>query len=241
MPCCPAGHITCSPCLAKLKRQGKGEGPICRKPMGEGKSALAKVVIEHMEHQCSLEGCQDMVAFEGYKEHQASCQYRLAICPSKNPACKKMVPFCKLEEHAKACPGIIVKENLKQGKIVWLPENMVKGNKQGSDLTWTSEIFSGSRGRVFFFMMSRIHNLYTLEVVMLGNEEDCKKYIMEVSVKSPDSYTDDIQARFRPRPIGPTNDTDGFCLTFKQKTLAKFWRYNMAKKGYEFMVSVRAV
>ena len=48
VPCCPSGHIICSPCLERLRREGRGGCPTCRVPMGEGKSLLAKVVIEHM-------------------------------------------------------------------------------------------------------------------------------------------------------------------------------------------------
>ena len=48
VPCCPSGHITCSPCLERMRGEGKEECPTCRVPMGEGKSLLAKVVIEHM-------------------------------------------------------------------------------------------------------------------------------------------------------------------------------------------------
>ena len=92
VPCCPSGHITCSPCLEKLRGKGEVECPTCRLPLGKGMSLLAKVVIEHMKHQCSLEGCQEMVAFEGYKEHQEACSYRLVVCPGWGQDCL-MVPF----------------------------------------------------------------------------------------------------------------------------------------------------
>ena len=56
MPCCPVGHLTCSPCLERLgtqARQGRVECPTCREPMGEGRSSLARIVIENMAHQCT--------------------------------------------------------------------------------------------------------------------------------------------------------------------------------------------
>jgi len=105
VPCCPHGHITCSPCLARLRRDGNMECPTCREPMGEGKSILAKVIIEHMEHECSHEGCQEVLAFEDYKEHQVSCRYRLVMCPGSDLVCKKHVPFCEVEDHARNCEG----------------------------------------------------------------------------------------------------------------------------------------
>ena len=95
VPCCPSGHITCSPCLERLRGEGRGGCPTCRVPMGEGKSLLAKVVIEHMEHQCSLQGCEEMVAFEGYREHQATCEHRLVVCPGASQCCKPWCPSAR--------------------------------------------------------------------------------------------------------------------------------------------------
>ena len=92
VPCCPSGHITCSPCLEGWRREGREECPTCRVPMGEGKSLLAKVVIENMEHECRMEGCKEMVAFKDYRRHQEACTYRLVICPSWGQDCP-MVPF----------------------------------------------------------------------------------------------------------------------------------------------------
>ena len=91
VPCCPAGHITCSPCLERWRGEGNEECPTCRLPMGEGKSLLARVVIEHMEHECSLEGCQAMVAHEGYKRHQEECSYRLVICSGSGLTCTNIL------------------------------------------------------------------------------------------------------------------------------------------------------
>ena len=56
VPCCPSGHITCSPCLERLRlqaRPGRVKCPTCRAPMGEGESLLARIVLENMDHQCS--------------------------------------------------------------------------------------------------------------------------------------------------------------------------------------------
>merc|ERR1719348_1282930 len=36
VPSCPSGHLICSPCLLKMKKEGKGDNcPSCRAPMGE--------------------------------------------------------------------------------------------------------------------------------------------------------------------------------------------------------------
>jgi len=82
-----------------MRREGKRECPTCRVPMGEGKSLLAKMILENMEHECSLEGCEAMVAHEEYQRHQEACSFRLVICPGSNITCTEMVAFIDLEEH----------------------------------------------------------------------------------------------------------------------------------------------
>ena len=97
VPCCPAGHITCSPCHEMIRGEGRRECPTCRLPMGEGKSLLAKIILENMDHECSLEGCKAMVPHQEYKTQEA-CMFRMVICPGNNYTCKKMVAFCEVEE-----------------------------------------------------------------------------------------------------------------------------------------------
>ena len=46
MPCCPAGHLTCAPCLQALKKKGKKTCPLCRGPLGKGKSLLSSAIMK---------------------------------------------------------------------------------------------------------------------------------------------------------------------------------------------------
>jgi len=86
--------------------EGKLECPTCRVPMGEGRSALAKVVIEHMDYECSFAGCEVKVASKDYRRHQESCQHRLVQCPSTNPLCSAIVAFCEVDDHTSTCEGV---------------------------------------------------------------------------------------------------------------------------------------
>ena len=58
VPCCPNGHFTCIPCLGKMRDRGSMQCPTCRVKMGTGKSCLAKVLIENVDHLCIFELCQ---------------------------------------------------------------------------------------------------------------------------------------------------------------------------------------
>ena len=53
MPCCPAGHLTCAPCLQALKKKGKKTCPLCRGPLGKGKSLLSSAIIKTIEEERS--------------------------------------------------------------------------------------------------------------------------------------------------------------------------------------------
>ena len=52
MPCCPAGHLTCAPCMMALKK-GKKNCPSCRGPLGKGKSLLSSAIIKTIEEEQS--------------------------------------------------------------------------------------------------------------------------------------------------------------------------------------------
>ena len=52
MPCCPAGHLTCAPCLQALKKKKK-TCPSCRGPLGKGKSLLSSAIIKTIEEERS--------------------------------------------------------------------------------------------------------------------------------------------------------------------------------------------
>ena len=230
VPCCPSGHITCSPCLGKLRAEGKLECPTCREPMGESKSALAKVVIESMEHECSFQGCDELVAFKDYKKHQVTCEHRLVVCPAVG--CDKTEPFCHMLDHARDCQGICIGDKI-NGDVFSVDKFAMQA--------WRSPMFEadGPAGKIFFLRVQKVNSMFSLEVVMLGTQEECEEYTMEVSVINPDTETVAIKASFKPRPIVATNDTDDFSLTFKQVSLAKMLKYNKERKRLDFIVSVQ--
>ena len=118
VPLCPNGHVTCSTCMDLMRSEGRTDCPTCRVDMGDGKSILAQVIVEHVDHECGLDGCFEQVAntfyltkirqnnfllslqvpFHSLGEHEQLCVHRLVLCPGSNELCNKMVPSCKVWE-----------------------------------------------------------------------------------------------------------------------------------------------
>ena len=55
IPCCPAGHIMCRSCRARVLHC-----PTCRRQLGDNTSSLAAALIERVKHRCQYSefGCQ---------------------------------------------------------------------------------------------------------------------------------------------------------------------------------------
>merc|ERR1712129_181619 len=213
----------------------------CREPMGKGKSLLAKMVIESMEHECSLEGCNAMVTHQDYKMHQEACGYRIVICPG-SLTCKKMVPFCEVEEHVKNCKGCLscLSHDDFHSQVYTVTEPMLQDPAQDLQLMeWPSILGKSKSGKNFFFRMNRVNQIISMEVVMLGSEEECEKVEVEIQIMNPETNKVFFKSMFNPRPITTTNSRE-MCVAVKQASSgSKFWQQRQTTKDFRFKVSVR--
>ena len=197
--------------------------------MGGIRSLLATVVLENVEHECELADCREMVHFRDYKKHQEQCEHRLVCCPGLN--CGKMVAFASVPGHLSSCPNKFLK---KIGKLetIGLP---IEHLGKTFELTWpTSQREYDSR--LFFLKMRKLSNIYSVEMVMHGSQEDCVKYNAEISILDSSSKVV-FRSSYHPNPINTEQWGDvGLCVP--EKALAKIWRYNAQTKQYEFNLSV---
>ena len=122
-------------------------------------------------------------------------------------------------DNADGCPMINMDRKIEQGRPFGLPETMARRS-------WKSVMYRADSVGVFFLRPSRENKVISLEVVMLGTQEECKKYIIVVSIKNLDTKEEAFQSHFTPRPISGTNVTSRFCLTFKQDSLSNVWKFN---------------
>ena len=230
VPCCPSGHITCSPCLEKWRRKGKTTCITCRGPMGEGRSLLAKVVIEHMEHRCGLRGCKEMVQYEEMAKHEEACRYRQVACPG---ICRKLVAFCEVVDHAWSCKGLLHWQQ-PQNMLLWKIKRSTI--EEGKRAKYSARFVSHSKH--FYFRLTSSSSHLTLEVVMMGRKEECDQFVAEISVVNPETRRRVLTSCHSPRPISSTN-TPALCLTIAQTSLPKIWRLSKSERSYEFGVSVQ--
>ena len=234
VPCCPRGHLVCTSCLEKMKQGGQRACPTCRGPMGEGKSLLAKVLVENIEHQCDLKGCKEMVSFKTFNQHTRECNYRLVLCPGSNFQCRQMVPFCEVENHATTCP-----DTLPWRPVEGRPYKKFRITKARFDnkvLTFYSRMMNVD-GEVFFVRARKEADNFIAELVMKADQQKCNKFMATISILdslSRPSYN----ASFCPRPLGISNEEDA-CLSVRMKSLAKVWEDKGDKYSFQVCVVIK--
>jgi len=239
VPSCPSGHLTCSPCLLKMRKEGKGDNcPSCRAPMGDGQSLLAKVLIENMDHVCSLKGCKEKVPFEEYEKHQEKCRHRLVICPGSNLTCHARVAFSEVEEHVLTCPDLI-EHNAGGGKLVTFTYEHQEDLLVRTNMVWSTLCFE-AESKTFFVRMDKTDGIFSIEVAMKGSKDECEQYMAEVAVLNMNS--DDalpiFKSQYHPRPIGKDNLKE-FTLSFSQTAISKVWKFNQMTRRFFFDISVK--
>ena len=188
VPCCPVGHIICKSCLSSLRRAGRWNCPSCRLRIGNTTSLLAKTLVENMDHKCNLEGCDQVVPFKEYQQHQDECERRKVMCPGLEDCCDELLPFCEVEEHAiKNCRGVVYES---QNKDQSFGISLGEGEKPGDEdyLMWKTRMFK-CLGRKFFVKVEVSEGHLYVETLMLGSTKDRPRKVVE-------SWVLGFQARF---------------------------------------------
>ena len=192
VPCCPRGHITCSPCLENLRKAGRMDCPTCRDPMGEGKSLLAKVVIENLEHECSSPGCDMKLPLNKYKHHQEEeCLYRKVMCPGSNVDCQALVPFCELDQHTRSCVDVVL---IPTGRFPMF----VLPNTWNRNLVWQSSAVPFDTGCIFI-RLNKEGGLVYIDTVLGGTKDECRTVTVELHILKKNSEEAEFKFFTHPR------------------------------------------
>ena len=116
--------------------------------------------------QCDLKDCQEMVHYRDYKKHQEQCEHRMVLFPVLN--CGKMVAFKTIPDHLVTCTNTVCKwlEYPGKGMSFGLPTEYLGKEHELSWPSYQTEYDS----RLFFFNMSKLRNIYSLELIMHGSQ-----------------------------------------------------------------------
>jgi hypothetical protein len=58
---------------------------------------LAVTVLENIEHQCKIEGCEAEIIFGYLEAHMKTCIHRIIVCPATE--CDVQMAFCNIIDH----------------------------------------------------------------------------------------------------------------------------------------------
>merc|ERR1712192_66779 len=240
VPCCPQGHLMCVPCVSKLKSEGRVNCSTCRGPMGQGKSLLAFAVAEQVQHECRHQGCTRLFPFDQIEQHEGGCKWRLVVCPSSSDGCMAMIPFCHVENHAQECvkikwPPSRISEEGEKIFVYHLPKEVAVANIRGCAAIFASTNAFRFKGFVFFLKVSKKKSgaNFTVDVVMKGSKEECKRFMIEASVLESGKSDTAIKATFPPSPL-EKDYKEGYCLSVPEEVMSGLWEYNADEDQYIF-------
>eukprot|EP00092_Neocalanus_flemingeri_P095082 GFUD01120956.1.p1 GENE.GFUD01120956.1~~GFUD01120956.1.p1 ORF type:complete len:342 (-),score=69.04 GFUD01120956.1:37-1062(-) len=222
IPVCPNGHVVCKECKTD-------SCPTCRVAMGNGKSLLASIVIENIDHECKFDDCEDMFAVDKLDDHAKVCAHRTVKCP--HPKCCENVSLSKLLDHlgkSKACcfddaPKLIEKDSPVGSRSYSLKDEFL-------NITWGLNIFS-YEGVNFAILPEKYDGCYYVSFVMFSSEVECSKYQIEMTLHERGSTSQDAEVSFK--YCGKPCSIDG------KKTDFKYYGVGVNSKGMEGILKTR--
>jgi len=190
IPCCPAGHIMCSPCRLRVLHC-----PTCRRQLEDNTSSLAAALIEKVKHKCLYWdfGCRHRDFLVGLVRHEEVCQDRTILCPGPN-GCEEKVQLKDFYRHAvrNSCSVELKKRtkfNLSKGWMQWDGMTLKKGQEFNllEDLAWSFFHFT-KFGQKFFFSAQYFaaEKLFLFYVTVMGGEDTAELFSCSISLVQAD-------------------------------------------------------
>eukprot|EP00092_Neocalanus_flemingeri_P029653 GFUD01032199.1.p1 GENE.GFUD01032199.1~~GFUD01032199.1.p1 ORF type:complete len:446 (+),score=104.74 GFUD01032199.1:53-1390(+) len=225
---CPNGHFVCKECKS-------WSCPTCRVDMEDGKSLLAVMVIENIEHRCKFVYCEEHFALDKIDGHEKICIHRTVSCPKD--FCQEKIALSKLLDHlgrqpcsTNAVPRVL-KESSKSGQVkCTLGYLHSLTNLPKSESTWKLNHFQYG-DTCFVILAKKLDHFYYFTMVMLESKEECLKYNIEMEVHefASTSQESEVSFRFSGKPCSIDEDKDDrkyLGLTVNRKGMEKIIRKN---------------
>ena len=109
-------------------------------------------------------------------------------------------------------------------------------DNQGS-IKFRTQVVKHER-QIFFGRLMKEGSVFTLDVAMKANEENCENYLVEASMMNVHTGKLMFKSTFSPRPLVKENNP-GFCLVVPQKAMAKVWKLNENVETYSFVHHIK--
>jgi len=190
VPCCPAGHITCSRCRSRVVHC-----PTCRRQLGENTSHLAAAIIDKVNHKCRFweHGCGYKSLLKDLESHEEICTERTVQCPLPN-GCEEIIPLKNFHLHAmrNGCAVAmkpVMKFNLSRGFLSWdgPGHHMGEAFNKSEDLAWS--FFHTRRDDNDFFFSAQyyaVEQLFMFYVTVMAGKDVADSYWAVVEVVKGD-------------------------------------------------------
>jgi len=196
---CPNGHMICKSCKMDTC-------PTCKEVMGPDKSLLAVTIIENIDHECRMDGCEETLSFKDLGNHMRDCEHRMVRCPRAD--CDKTMPLMHLLGHllfSKKCFFVIrdCEENENGGTGHIVVDDFFMTN------IWQIGIYK-YHGVPIARKMDRNNGYFNISFVMFKSEAVCSKYRLEIIVHGADStpLNADVLSMFVGAPGSVDQDED---------------------------------
>jgi len=191
IPCCPAGHILCRSCRARVLHC-----PTCRRQLEDNTSSLAATLIERVRHRCQYSefGCDKKDLLSLLVRHEDVCPHRTVNCPQPN-GCNETVQLNKFCQHATTAGCSVemkterTKFNLSKGWMQWDGLSLRTGEEFNlrEDLAWT--FFHTTKfGHQFYLSVQyySVEQLFLFYVMVDSGQEVAEDYRANISISNED-------------------------------------------------------
>jgi len=222
VPVCQNGHFVCKQCK-------KATCPTCRVGMGNGKSLLASIVLENIDHRCRFDACEEYFALDKLDDHAQVCQHRTVSCPYGN--CNEEVSILRMIQHLssskKCCNYSAACATVKNSLVVMRGYSLKQDVMITDKLCWPTSLFSLDGYGVCIFPEKDGGNFY-FSCIMFASEAVCSKYKIEMTVHASKSLPDSdlsFKSVGKPSSIDENqNETKYFGLVVNAKAMVKISR-----------------
>ena len=200
MPVCSNGHFVCLACRDQIRQAAgleEAKCPSCMVVLGNATSVLASRVIQRATHECEHDGCEEKIPFAHLEKHRLACLFRKVLCPG----CRIEKTVHEVAEHVQFCEGatkcdVEADKTIRRGFTFKAGDVEVEGSQE-----WNAPNigYVNIENRGFLVQEKREGKFFFSEMIMIGSEEDCRRFLITMKIRDKDGK--EFSTKCHPRSI----------------------------------------